>query len=91
MIMGLSRMVEECRNCPFGTKCKYKRMESLGYLPDSALVFGSQPTMASVAAPVLRETRTIRIDGENVIVYKDDLEKELYKSLYSGLGLQIGG
>ena len=44
----------------------------------------------SASAPVIRETMEIRVDGKTLIVYKDDVEKELHKSLYSGLGLQLG-
>ena len=49
------------------------------------------PLMAEMAAPILRETKDIVIDGNVVKVYKDEIEKELYKQLYSHLGLQIGG
>lgn len=31
--MGLSRLAEQCRKCPFKDDCKNKRMEALGYLP----------------------------------------------------------
>lgn len=47
--------------------------------------------MESAAAPVLRETMEIRVNGKPVIVYKDEIEKGLYKSLYSGLDVQLGG
>ena len=36
-------------------------------------------------------TKNIVIDGGIVKVYKDEFEKELYKSLYSHFGLQFGG
>lgn len=32
--MGLSKLVEQCRKCPFKNNCKNKRMEALGYLPE---------------------------------------------------------
>ena len=32
--MGLSRLAEQCRKCPFKDNCKNKRMEALGYLPE---------------------------------------------------------
>ena len=41
--------------------------------------------------PVLRETVSRVVDGKVVTMYKDELEKILYKDLYSHLGLQIGG
>lgn len=46
--------------------------------------------MTEMTAPILRETMDIVIDGNVVKVYKDEIEKELYKQLYSHLGLQIG-
>lgn len=41
--------------------------------------------------PFLRETVSRVVDGKVVTMYKDELEKILYKDLYSHLGLQIGG
>lgn len=38
-----------------------------------------------------RETVSRVVDGKVVTMYKDELEKILYKDLYSHLGLQIGG
>lgn len=32
--MGLSRLSEKCRKCPFVDKCNHKRMEALTYLPE---------------------------------------------------------
>mgnify|MGYP007124538757 CR=1 FL=1 len=32
--MGLSRLAEQCRKCPFKDNCKNKRIEALGYLPE---------------------------------------------------------
>lgn len=39
----------------------------------------------------LRETVSRVVDGKVATMYKDELEKILYKDLYSHLGLQIGG
>lgn len=39
----------------------------------------------------LRETVSRVVDGKVVTMYKDELEKILYKDLYSHLGLQFGG
>lgn len=89
--MGLSRLSEKCRKCPFADKCEYKRMEALAYLPDPVLAEASQSNTVNLEAPILRETQEIHVDGQTLTVYKDEIEKELYKSLYSGLGLQLGG
>lgn len=44
----------------------------------------------SAATPLLRETMEIRVDGKVLTVYKDEIEKELYKHLGVGL-MQFGG
>lgn len=49
------------------------------------------PVTADIAAPILRETVSRVVDGKVAIMYKDELEKVLYKDLYSHLGLQFGG
>ena len=40
--MGLSRLAEQCRKCPFKDNCKNKRMEALGCL--------SEPIVAEAGA-----------------------------------------
>lgn len=87
--MGLSQLSEKCQKCPFVDKCEHKRREALAYLPDPILAEASQSSMVGLVAPVLRETMEIHVNGQTLTVYKDDIEKELYKSLYSGL--QLGG
>lgn len=89
--MGLSRLAEQCRKCPFKDNCKNKRMEALGYLPDPVIAEASTPPAAELTQPILRETVKTIIDGKVVKVYKDEIEKQLYKELYSHLGLQFGG
>ena len=81
--MALTKLAAKCRSCPFLSTCDHKQMEALGYLPE--------PFVAEMAQPILRETVNIIIDGKVVKVYKDEIEKELYKSLYSHLGLNYGG
>ena len=49
------------------------------------------PVTADIAAPILRETVSRVVDGKVVTMYKDELEKILYKDIYSHLGLQFGG
>ena len=90
-MMGLKRLAESCRNCPFVKTCNHKKLEALGYFPEPLIAEVKEPLMAEMAAPVLRETVDIVIDGNVVKVYKDDIEKQLYKSLYSHLGLRFGG
>lgn len=89
--MGLSRLAEKCRKCPFVEKCNHKQMEALEYLPDPIMAPTAESSATDLVQPVLRETMTIMVNGIPTTVYKDEIEKELYKHLYSGLGLQFGG
>lgn len=43
-----------------------------------------------IGAPLLRETMTIMVNGTPTKVYKDEIEKQIYSQLYSGLGLKLG-
>lgn len=89
--MGLSYLAKECKNCPFVEKCDHKQMEALAYLPDPMVADAVMPASSELTQPILRETVNIIVNGEVVKIYKDDLEKELYKSLYSHLGLNYVG
>lgn len=82
--MGLSRLAAKYMECPFVDKCDKKRMEALAY-------FEMPNLAASMTEPILRETMTLMVDGSPTVVYKDEIEKQLCKSLYSHLGLQYGG
>ena len=85
--MALARLTKQCRECPFVETCEHKKMEALGYLPEPIMADAKAP----VTAPILRETVSRVVDGKVVTMYKDELEKILYKDLYSHLGLQFGG
>ena len=89
--MGLSRLAEQCRKCPFKDDCKNKRMEALGYLPEPIVTEAGASSAAELTQPILRETVNTIIDGKVVKVYKDEIEKQLQKELYSHIGLQFGG
>ena len=90
--MGLSRLSPKCRECPFVEKCNNKEMEALGYLQEPKMsIEAGQPANMDAAQPLLRETATLYMDGQPITVYKDEVEKQLYRHLYSHLGLQYGG
>lgn len=89
--MALARLTKQCHECPFVETCEHKEMEALGYLPEPIMADVKVPVTADIAAPILRETVSRVVDGKVVTMYKDELEKILYKDLYSHLGLQIGG
>lgn len=89
--MGLSKLSEECKNCPFVEQCKNKRIERLAYINESpVLANAASPSSENLAAPLLRETVTIMVNSTPTQVYKDEIEKQLYSQLYSGLGLKFG-
>lgn len=89
--MGLSKLAAKCRACPRSDTCDHKRMEAVGFLPEPPLLASaSQPAAESAAQPVLRETMEIYVEGKPVIVYKDEIEKQLTRGLYAHLGLQFG-
>ena len=90
--MGLSRLAAKCMECPFVDECGNKRMEALAYceMPNLAYSY-AESIVSSMTEPILRETMTVTVDGSPTVVYKDETEKQLYKSLYSHLGIQYGG
>lgn len=77
--MGLSRLAEQCRKCPFKDNCKNKRMEALGYLPEPIVAEAGASSASELTQPILRETVNTIIDGKVVKVYKDEIEKQLCK------------
>lgn len=89
--MALKKLAEKCRNCPFVDSCDHKQMEAVEYLPEPLIANVAAPASAELLQPILRETVNTIMDGKVVKIYKDELEKELYKPLYSHLGLQYGG
>ena len=70
------------------SKLAAKRMEALGYFEMPNLSSCAEPIVSSMTEPILRETMTIVVNGSPTVVYKDEIEKQLYKNLYSHLGLQ---
>lgn len=89
--MALKKLAEKRHNCPFVDSCDHKQMVAVGYLPEPLIADAAAPASAELLQPILRETVNTIVDGKVVKIYKDELEKELYKSLYSHLGLQYGG
>lgn len=70
--------------------CDNKQMEAVGHLPNPYCESVASQIGVNVANPALRETMTIYNYGKPITVYIDDIEKELTKPLYGGLGLQYG-
>lgn len=90
--MGLSQLSERCRKCQFVEECDHKRMEALMYLPEPQIAAGAgQPMAMDAARPMLRETITIHVEGKPTTIYKDEMEKQIYRKLYSSMSLLFGG
>lgn len=82
----LSKMSVKCQMCRRVDKCDHKRMEACAYFEDKNIAESyATPTAADLAAPILRETQTICVNSVKTEVYKDDIEKALYKQLYASL------
>lgn len=48
------------------------------------------PLLENSAAPILRETMQINVGGVMTTVYKDEIEKEIYKALREPFMLNYG-
>ena len=65
--MGLSRLAEQCRKCPFKNNCKNKQMEALGYLPEPIVAEAGMPSAAELTQPIFREMEN---NNKNSLGYK---------------------
>lgn len=73
----MKRLAEQCVEGPFAEKCTKKRMEMVSMAESMA-----ENVKVEMTEPILRETMTIMVDGKPQLVYKDVIEKEIYKELY---------
>lgn len=89
--MALSRTSFQCSICQFKGKCSNKRMEACSVLQDPVMASFTELSSGTMTQPILRETVNTIIDGKVVKVYKDEIEKRLYKDLYSNLSLFENG
>lgn len=82
---------KSARKCPEMDKCDHKRMEMCAYIemPQIAREDGISAGV-SAAAPALRETMQINVGGVMTTVYKDEIEKEIYKVLREPFMLNYG-
>ncbi len=87
----ISKMAERCQKCPERDKCSHKYMEMCAYYdePQIAISTGAGAGM-SAAASASRETMQINVGGVITTVYKDDIEKEIYKELRKPFMLNYG-
>lgn len=76
---SISKIAEKCMACSNVDKCSHKRMEACAYYEHRNMA------VSDMAAPVLRKTFNTIFNGQVVNVYKDEIEKALYKHLYDGL------
>lgn len=67
--MGLSRLSQKCRACPYKDSCSHKEMEALAYLKSAGLESGKDAAMPPMIKHDYRdiklaENTTITIDVE---------------------------
>ena len=88
----ISRLCEQCRKCPFVSKCNRKRMEAMEYLEpkvaDSASVDYAAPVLADIL--VKHDYRDIKV-GENTTITIDveELKRQMKKDFYRKLGIGL--
>lgn len=83
---AISKIAEKCMACHNVDKCSHKRMEACAYYEHRNMAeLTAMPLKSGMVAPILRETVNMIVNGQAVNVYKDEIEKTLYKHLYDGL------
>lgn len=86
----ISRLCEQCRKCPFVSKCNNKRMQAMEYLEpkvtDSASVDYASPVLADIL--VKHDYRDIKV-GENTTITIDveEFKRQMKKDFYMELGI----
>lgn len=77
-----SDMRKDCENCPDKQQCWSGKNVGVAYLDADIIEEASQPLM--------REAKTINVGGVLTTVYKDDIEREVYKALREPFSLNFG-
>lgn len=77
-----SDMRKDCENCPNKQQCWSGKNVEVAYL-DADIA-------KKVSQPLMRETMTINVSGVLTSVYKDDIEREIYKALREPFSLNFG-
>ena len=72
-------------SCPYIDSCDHKVMAHEGLLDPPMIESAAADMTQPLLEPLLRETMEINVYGKKLTVYKDDIEKMLYKSLYEPL------
>ena len=86
----LSKMAEKCKVCPDRDKCDHKKMELCAYIEPQIEANSGIGAGMNAAMPALRETMQINAGGIMTTVYKDEIEKEIYKALHEPFVLNYG-
>ena len=76
-----SKMWPECAACEKRDTCNKKRMCAESYVV---------PAAAEATQPILRETRTIILNGSPTIVYEDEIKKAMEQSHFKDRFLHFG-
>jgi hypothetical protein len=87
----VSKMAQKCQKCPNKYKCNHKRTEMCAYIDEQQIAVSTGISAgAGAAAPALRETLQINAGGVMTAVYRDEIEKEIYKALREPCVLKYG-
>lgn len=85
-----SRLCEECRRCPFVSRCDNKRMEAMAYMEPKVSASASEDCATPVLADILvkHDYRDIKV-GENTTITIDveELKRQRKKDFYRKLGI----
>ena len=86
----ISRLSEECRKCPFVSKCDNKRKEAMLYMEPNVASSASVDYVAPVLADILvkHDYRDIKV-GENTTITIDveELKQQMKEDFYRKLGI----
>lgn len=73
--MGLSKLSEKCRQCPFMEKCKHKQIEAVGFLEPATV-----PVAAELMEPLLvpHDYRGVKVaENTTITIDLEELKKQL--------------
>lgn len=86
--MGLTKIYEGCRKCPYLLTCDHKRLEEHGLL-EPAGALASQP----LAQPLVRphDYRQVKIDTDTTVTLDlEEIKEQLVKSYFPPMLFQGG-
>jgi len=90
LIMGLSRLIKVCKECPYKDTCQNKKMEALAYIGEELSMPNATEASLSITQPMMikHNCRDIKIaEGTTVTIDLEEVKKEFEKSIRKQLGV----